>query len=213
MLADDEYEFLNWSGNFSYPNMVRIGTIGDGSCYFHAIIKAFVKEYQEKKINGLVIDRRQFISKLRKELAEKLTEKVSKNSELRYYDILSRGQLTKMSSEEKNVNLTSNNLVSWLDSKKPIDNTFDEYISLVFNKDLYFLNIATKDVYIPGDEELLLKNRDSIVILINGAHYELVGLITDDNVIQTQFSPSHPFILKIRDRIKERINILKVSEL
>ena len=40
-LVDHEYENLVWNGPFSYPNMVRIRVSLDGSCYFHAIAKAY----------------------------------------------------------------------------------------------------------------------------------------------------------------------------
>ena len=64
-------------GGFNYPNMVQIYMIGDGSCYFHSIAYAYYKPYRMGEINGVKLDRREFIKNLRKDLAMKLSSPVS----------------------------------------------------------------------------------------------------------------------------------------
>ena len=80
------------------------------------------------------------------------------------------------------------------------------------------------------DDDILYKNRESIVVLYRPGHYELVGIedpitvsalriligtratarrirfVTErrvSNHIATLFSPQHPFIRAIRQRMKE----------
>jgi hypothetical protein len=53
-----------------YPNVVRIGTIGDGSCFFHAVLKAGSPEYQN---NNSYRARTTQVFMLRRDLAYLLT--------------------------------------------------------------------------------------------------------------------------------------------
>jgi hypothetical protein len=66
---DDELERLqqcSWD-----PNLFRIGTIGDGNCYFHAILKAVHPEYQETVRMSKKVE---LITKFRIGIAQKLQE-------------------------------------------------------------------------------------------------------------------------------------------
>ena len=59
-----------------------------------------------------------------------------------------------------------------------------------------------RDVYMVGNEdEILYKDRDSIVLLYLPGHYELVG-IEEDGIIQTLFEHDHSFIRTIRARME-----------
>ena len=71
--------------------------------------------------------------------------------------------------------------------------------------DIYLLSLHKQDVYITGDDsDILYKGRQSIVVLTMPGHYELVG-VHRDNGIQTLFRPRDPFILSIRQRMREII--------
>ena len=205
ILSDKPFERLNWDNeNFNYKNMYRIRIIGDGSCFFHALAESYCKPYREG-INGkLKINKREFIRNLRKELSEKLKSKIDpldKNSPI-FYDTLSRGKLREMSKDMPIYKLE--NMVKELDSNLPVDNKFNEFISNVLEKDIYILDLENKDVYITGDDDdILYKNRDSIVIGNLPGHYELIGIMKD-NKIKTLFPYNHPFIEKIRLRMKEK---------
>ena len=201
MLADNEVQPLNWTrGGFNYPNLVRIGTIGDGSCFFHAIVKAFYTPYKLGVLNGVPIDKRAFIKNLRKDCAVKLVQKVNPSNKLspRYYDVLSRGRLNDFAKSVPA--FTLENMQKVLNSNLPIDNSFNEFISNLLNKDIYLLDFSTKDVYITGkDDDILYKGRDSIIILVMPGHYELIGLITN-NGIQTLFPADSALIRAINQQ-------------
>jgi len=201
-LFDREYELLNWNNTpFSYPGLVRIRTIGDGSCFFHAITKSFFMPYKEGIIDGVPLNKMEFIKNLRSDLAKKLGEKVNPNdpNSPRYYDVLSRGKLADFA---KGVpQYTLENMQTQLNSNTPVDNVYNEFISNMLKKDIYLLDLITKDVYITGtDDDILYKNRDSIIILTMPGHYELIGLMSDSGIL-TLFSPTHPLIRAIRNRM------------
>lgn len=192
MLTDQEVMPLNWQGDFKYPNMVRIRTIADGSCYFHAIIKAIFKPYVVGYLDGQPLNRYEFIKELRKDLADHLDY---------HYDNLARGSFKKDSEHMKELSLESmKNILK--SNTEPVNELFDEYISNILDKDIYVLDAKTQDVYMHPDRNsgLLYKNRKSVVILDLHGHYELVGL-SNSGVIRTHFMPNDPFILYIKRRL------------
>ena len=188
---------LDWQGlsDFYYDNLFQKEEIRDGSCFFHCIADSFYGPYQKGTIN-----RAQYVRQMRKELSLILP---SKNQDGRvWYDTLSKGTLNEFS---KNVpEFSLQNMIALLDSSDYVDNRYNEFISNVLNKDIYILDNSRKDVYmIPGDDDILYKNRESIVILYlpKKKHYDLVGVV-EGNVLRTLFRPEHPLILKIRDRMR-----------
>lgn len=169
--------------------MMRIRTIGDGSCYIHAIIGAYCLPYIVGKYKGRPLDRRQFVRRLRHELSLILPD---------YYEKLSRGQLQQMSSDMPRYGLTA--MQRLMNSNEALDNIFAEFVSDFLNKDIYVLDDATMDVYRSGyDSDILCKNRDSVVLLYVQNHYETVGLQTNKGIM-TLFPPTHEFIEAIRKR-------------
>lgn len=205
MLIDREYEVLNWEDKFNFPGLIRIRTHLDGSCLFHAIAKAYFEPYITRKLNGETLSRRDFVLKLRKELAETLGQKVNPSdpNSVTHYDTLSRGKLHEISDRLPEYSLK--NLQKLLDSSRPVTNIFNEFISNQLRKDIYILDLVKHDVYMVGDDrEILYKNRPSIVIGYLPGHYELIGIKNKDE-IQTLFQPEHPLIAKIRDRMSELI--------
>lgn len=208
ILWNNEYQELFWNDTpFSYPDLVRIRTIGDGSCFFHALIKAFFVPYKIGKLNGGIFSREKFITQLRKNLSVLLGQRINSKdpNSPRHYDLLSRGKLGEISRELQQYSLE--NMQKELDSKSPIDNIYNEFISNILNKDIYLLDLVSRDVYVTGnDSDILYKNRDSIIILTMPGHYELIGLKTPKG-IQTLFPYDSPLIKSIRKRIDEKITI------
>lgn len=201
MLGHSEHEVLNWSGEFQYSNMCRTGVPKDGSCFFHAIAKAYFKPYILGKLNGRPFNKTLFIQTLRRNLAKLLGSKIP-NSNKTYWETLSRGEFVRISKHSPEFSLT--NMANELASPNtPISDIYNEFISDQLNIDIYILDAERKDVYMNGaDMTLLYKNRPSIVLLYLPGHYELIG-IADGNYITTYFSPDDPFIKYIRARMEQ----------
>lgn len=199
---------LNWeTGKFNYPNMYRIGTIPDGSCFFHALASAYFLPYRIGKLGEVSLNRHQFISDLRFDLSRKLADKVdlSREDSPIHYDLLSRGQLRKFA--ENVPQYSQESMMRELNSNRSVDNVYNEFISNILNKDIYLLSLNEQDVYVTGDDsDILFKGRNSIVILEMPGHYELVGIQASSG-IKTLFHPDHPFIKAIRIRLREKIDL------
>lgn len=197
------YESLSWNGKLSYPGMVVIPTISDGSCFFHAILSAFFIPYKAQQYDGNPVDRKKFVLDLRKDLANKLGDSIDPNDpdSPTHYDILSRSELREMSKEMPEYSLSSLQLK--LKTSSSVGNEFNEFISNVLEKDIYILDSVKQDVYVTGNDfDILYKNRPSIVILFSPGHYELVG-INESGKISTLFDFNHPFIATIRKRLED----------
>ena len=206
-LLNHEYENLKWDGVFKKFNLIRIRTDMDGSCFFHALAKAYFKPYIVGKIDDEPFNRKEFIKNLRKDLAKTLALKVDpEDTESKtYYQTLSNGEFEKISETMPKYSL-KHMQKELANSSKPVSNIYNEFISDQLNLDIYILNGKTKDVYMTGsDNSLLYKGRRSVVILYLPGHYELIGLMDKDNNIETIFSPKSKFIKKIRERMTELI--------
>lgn len=195
---------FNWGRNFQYPNMVKVATIGDGSCMFHAIISSFFLPYRTGMLSGVPLDRREFVLKFRKELADKLGQPVDMaEPSIKWYDTLGRSQLSDFSKTVTSLTLES--MQAELRAGGAVDNRFNEFISNVLNKDIYILDIEKQDIYVTGgDSDILYLNRDSIVLLYGSGHYELTGIKDPGSgVITLMFKPDDPFILAINQRLAD----------
>lgn len=200
-LLSSETQSLVWTNSpFTYPGMVRIATPGDGSCFFHGIAKAYSVPYKLGVLDGVPIDRGQFIRNLRRDLSLKLAEPASNGKT--YYELLGKGEVAKLGKEDPTYSLK--NLQSLLDSNRQVGYEFLEFVSNILNKDIYVLSEPHRDVYITGDTSetsTLYRGRPSIVLLSLGNHFELVG-IREPAGIRTLFPPNHPFITAIQNRLR-----------
>ena len=144
-LTGSNWRLLEWeNSSFSYPGMVRITTI-DG--FFHVIASAYFIPYRIGIIDGVPINRIEFINNMRHELADKLADLIDPNSldDQRYYDKLGRGtnkySLTQMQEE--------------LRTGQTIDNIYHEYVSNIIDRDIYLLDLEARDIYLIGNEPAL----------------------------------------------------------
>ena len=203
-LMDVEYERLSWDKIFKGFDLIRIKTESDGSCFFHAIAKAYFKPYITGKITNKDFNRKDFVHNLRKDLSKTLGSKINPDNpnSRTYYQTLSKGELEKISEEIPEYSLE--NMQKELDSNSPISNVYNEFISNQLNIDIYILDAIKRDIYMTGtDDNLLYKNRKSVVILYMPGHYELVGLLHPKDYIETYFSPNSSFIRRIRERMDQ----------
>lgn len=173
---------------------------GDGSCLFHCILGAYTSTYFKSPTH----ERISMVKEYRDSLADVLPD---------YYDKLGKGNIKEISKILPEYSLES--LQARIrDSREYVDNIFNEYISNIYDIDIYILSEQTGDVYAMGaDMSLLYKNRDSIVILYTSlsgpdttkesGHYQLVAHKRSNGENSKLFPPNYPLIVDLRNRLKQ----------
>ena len=215
---DGQFINLILKGPFSYPNMVEKNTIGDGSCFFHAVTDGFYLPYKAGYVieNGKVVpfDRQQSIRKLRNDLADKLSQPVdkkhlpknftSRSPTPTYYDILSNGSLADYAKGSGLGEYSLGGMQQLLRSSNPVDVVYQELLSILFDIDIYVIDFNTGDIAVYPDSPAY-QNRNSVVISYhaNTVHYNLVG-IDNGGTITTFFKTDDNFILAIKNRLRSR---------
>ncbi len=190
---------LNWTdGYIKYPGMIKINVIKDESSLLHAVMTSIYDVYKNNKINKC-----KFIQELRNNLAYKLKSYIDTNNQSSiYYDTLSGGILGSISKIKPDVSLE--NMIKTLVSNDNIGIIYNEFISNIFNINIYIIDYDKKDLYMTGlNKNYLYKIRSSIVVLISDGYYDLVGLISNEHKIKTKFNINHPFIIMINKRMRE----------
>ena len=167
---------------------VKISAIGDGSCMFHSILQGFNKSY----ISGSAIQKRMICREFRDSLGAVLAEKVDGKV---CYDQLSRGQLRTLSRAIPDASLTE--MQQALKSNEWGDMRFIELISNLMELNIIILDYVKKDIYHTGDFELLIKPRDTIIIMVtNNVHFDTVGVKSASGV-RTLFSYHEPVVQQL----------------
>lgn len=203
---DNQRSFIN------YPNMVKLTTIKDGSDYFHAILKGYMKDYVKGVTDeGKTFNKSAFVQSLRADLSNNLSAPydAADPKGINKYGMLNNGQLAieGLSNPEYSLSNMKNKLLSNL----PISLDFHEFISNELQKDIYILDSLSFDIITIGSTiDLCYKNRPPVVIVYNRItnQFDTVGLFDNDtNVIYTFFTNTNPFIKLIRKRLVEKYKI------
>jgi len=206
MPVKTNYELMDWQGSpFSYPNMIRIYTIADGSCFFHALMNATNKVYRSERSNGYALPRADIVRNLRKALAYRLGDPVDPRGDPfdNHYNRLGGGALRMLSRTAPQYGILEMQ-ARLRNPNQQVGNEYNEFVSDQLGIDIYILDGTTRDVYMTGDDwGRLYKDRDSVVLLYMPGHYELVGLLTDRMTEVTLFKPENQFIQSIRARMVE----------
>lgn len=163
-------------------NAVRIGTIGDGSCFFHAILTSIDDEY----INMNKVERKRRIKELRKSLSEIFTEDE--------YMSLANGNIYELGKTLKRYSY-DRMLKTLQDTKSWIGNEFLDFICKNMYLNIYIITDKDWSIYKQGiqKEYIYDENRPTVIILWQGGiHYETFGIYdTIDKKIQVLFEPSN----------------------
>lgn len=191
---------LMWNNGYEKWNLVSINTPMDGNCLFHAILNATSYFYRQGHIAGKEMDRASMVATLRKEMAAKLST-VPNGKTKTYYESLSNGNIKEFS--ENVPEFTLDYMKSELMSNKPIGYGYIEYICDIFDSDIYILERNRKELYVTHEMIYCIKgNRNSIVLLYMEGHYELVGILKE-NEINTYFTSDHTLIQFLYEKTKE----------
>ena len=164
----------------------RITTIGDGSCFLHAVLQCFNQKYNDMTAQ----EKMDYVRKIRYYLSESLGE-----NDQRIYKSLSRKEIETIS--EFIPELKLENMKTYLNSNQWMTIFFLEYISNIFDIDIYIIDSKTKDLYRTGDNEIYYKKRNSIIIYyIRDLHFESISVSTSEGN-KTFFSHESYIIQKL----------------
>ena len=177
-----------------YENVVRIGTLADGSCFYHSFLKSFYDHYQKAPKE----ERFKIVKELRKELSDVLEKKIGNST---IYEQIGNGLF--LDYENQKVPIVKD-MVFNLENLKKILNSY-EYLGeeiLLLTVELFSINIH---IVIPTDKNLYYYhsytsegNKYAIVIAnVGNCHYETIGLEYSDG-IKTLFFENDHFITKIK---------------
>ena len=194
-----------------------VKTIGDGSCFFHAVLTLIYPKYLDLSEK----ERKDFVKILRETLADGLSRREWKhlaNGQLALY--LFSKELQKEGLNQHNVvKQTVDELITALseetkeDLEDILENVYQrfiemmkgcdvwvgvdeasvnlfEYLSNLFNINIYILRDTTRKPYLFGSCETLYKaDRDSIIVLwVGSSHYEAVVEQSSDKEITRIFT-------------------------
>jgi len=197
---------------FTDQSLSLIKIIGDGSCFFHAVLRGFNKDYIRANNTH---ERKQLARQLRNAIASALEE--SDETGTREYDKLGGGTYSEYNKAISPVDGDKYSLEALkreLLSDASVDHAYIQMLSDHINIDIYLINSRTGDLYTTGtDINLLYKNRNSIVIIYSPGHYDLIGIrrVADKNIADIQnkgdivfdclFDPEHDFIKCLQARL------------
>ena len=195
--GDDSKQKINVK---KYPsgNIVRIAAIPDGSCLIHSTVKAFLEDYARSDYNN----RRNIAKLIRQEMAARLM--VRKDGKT-FYETFANGSWLSLAIQQYIGKVRNEPSFGFDAGLKELQDKFlsdgylgDEsfnYLSYIIRFKIIIVMGYTDDIeFVVATEDF---NYDKcIVILGNGAHYELVGEIINGQT-KTIFDINDPFITSI----------------
>jgi hypothetical protein len=199
-----------------YSSFVKVHVAPDGSCFFHAVLSAISETYntEEKTIRNeygdyqvVRIDKTSFVVNERARMSKLLASPISNVPGAKtYYEILSSGYYKNEGSKAypELYSLEAMQRVL-MDPIEFIGLEFLEFISLIYDIDIYILYDENKDIYVTGNSyDSFYKGRNSIVLIYSQAkeHFDVIGL-WHDNGISDYFTPDNSFIKALRKRYKK----------
>lgn len=99
---------------------------------------------------------------------------------------------------------------SMKNSNEDVDSFTLSTLSDTFNRDIYFIDGETRMPYNNASTTESLKGRKSVIILWVGRnHYEILGRLLPDNIVQREFKPDDPLIEKMYTFLLKPEEIIK----
>ncbi|MEO6066605.1 MAG: hypothetical protein ABIQ41_01335 [Gemmatimonadales bacterium] len=193
---DDTYAPLTCTW---YPNLVRIATIGDGSCFIHSVMKAFYRDYQE---NNSALYRLELSAKLRRDLAYILGSENPRYPGRTFWETSGRGGFPRMVTQQiqdeelvdvLKVDYSLAGLQRLFNSTSYLGDEVYTFVADALNVDIYVLRATKDDLYPHYHTRRPDVPRNGIVIVGNTYHYEVLAVDTKDG-FQTVFPQGDPFL-------------------
>ena len=196
-INDDTYAPLTCSW---YDDLVRIATIGDGSCFIHAVLKAFYKPYQDNDDASYRLD---VASVVRRDLAICLGMDNPDYPGHTYWETAGRGSFPRMVMQQISdedlvgdlrVDYSLTGLQRLFNSYNQLGDEVYTFVSDILNVDIYVLRATKDDLYPHLHTRRANVPRNGIVIIGNLVHYEVLAVDGEDELFQTVFAPDDPFL-------------------
>ncbi len=205
-IGDDVVEKINVKWYKERP-VVRIATIAMGSCFFHAVLKAYYPPYANTSSFSL---RKNIVTKLRRDLASLLEQEDSAHPGKTYYQTASSGHWVIFAEQQAlGVKLSFDprleGMQTLFNSRKDVGEEVFKYVAEILSIDIYVMRITQQNMapHIQTDEPG--RKRPIIMIGGNGYHYETLGLDHGPSVgIQTVFMPDDEIITEFKRQIAAR---------
>lgn len=185
ILRDDDVESISCS--FCEDNLVRVGCIGDGSCFFHAIMKGFHGPYQE---NNNYSARKSVARRFRESLADDLTETIYNSTPLQDY---STNNVEMVGS---NHDFSINGIRKLFRSRDYVGQEVFELVGIMIGINIYGLSLVDGKLFPFFIPKVKRDYSCVIVVMVNEIHYELIARRVDDGY-QTLFDKDDSLIKKI----------------
>lgn len=190
---------------WSSETVVRIGSIGDGSCFIHSILNAYLKSYQT---NNDPQYRRKFVKNLRRDLALTLALPDPDDALRTRYETAAGGQFVELAEQQRQglsftdvfdqpVDFTLKGLQKLFKSDMYLGDEIYSYLSDLLGIDVYVMRLEGGELKRHLDTRREGKPaRKSVVISGNGYHFETVAVLRN-GLYQTLFLPDDDFIVNI----------------
>ena len=191
-----------------YDDVIRIATIGDGSCFIHSVLKAFYIPYQN---NANAKYRIELAKSTRAGLSLKLAE-INPEYDLTYWETTAQGSFVSFLMnqladetlmEESPVNYSLAGMEQLFNSTEYLGDEMYTFVGDMFDIDIIIFRVTTADLHL--HEHTLTKDskRNIICIVGTGCHYEVIGINKPEG-FQTIFKIDDPFAQKIYDIIPNK---------
>ncbi len=157
---------------WSSKDLVRIGTIGDGSCFFHAFLKGFYPKYQNTPFYD---DRFNIVREFRNELGSYLKAYIP-GSSIQVYDAISNGELAALGVVEDLDIFSLKGLTDLLYSENDVGDEIYSYVADLIGVDVIVFRGTKSNLNKHFSTVMEDVIRPIIMIVGNQVHYELIAI-------------------------------------
>lgn len=192
--GDDVSEIVTCKWYTEYP-VVRIATIGDGSCFIHATLKSYLPSYAN---NPSLNNRLEMARNIRRDLAYTLQLPDSKHPGLNYYQSYQNGIFKTYHDKlgDSDVDYSIEGLQEIFNSTRYLGQEMYGYAGERLGINPIVVMAKTNNIVkMSGDDIRYSRHPKHIMITGNGAHYESIGIYKEGEGIQTVFNLDDSFLV------------------
>lgn len=189
-----------------YPDMVRVNTPRGPNSLLHALLQGFSKVYHSESKNGKFLSRDEFIQQIRRDLAQRI-RRYNGEKNNNYHRLI---KLLLRKHKHLSIDTLADQITDF-EYKFRID--WLGFLCEALNIDIYLLDEEAWNVYIYDKHEetyyLDPGHRNVVVLLIENDGFSTIGLITDEERIESYFDPNCNFIHVIRQAMHEQRELMR----